>query len=305
MSLKSTISGFLKKCLPLRYYKLIANGCIVVPAYYRNIIREEEACMNLAAENSLEKDLLLLRKYAHIIDKGLHRKDVTPGHSKSIYNALCETASRLKDSKYAGDPTYLWALDKIKAYEHLQESSGSFTPLEASAPTPSVSYEELFSLIRQRRSNRDFKQLNVEDSTIEQLIDTANWASSSCNKQPIEIFYTTNPDKATQCLRCCKGGTGFSRFVPAFVVFTANIRGYVYPGEMSLPYVDTSLGAQNFFLAATTLGLSGTILSWAQKNRQEEEDLRRLLDIPSDCKIIFCAAIGYANTQFCTPARKR
>ena len=38
---------------------------------------------------------------------------------------------------------------------------------------------------------------------------------------------------------------------------------------MYLPFVDVSLGAQNIFLAAETFGLSGTILSWAQKNIQE------------------------------------
>lgn len=79
------------------------------------------------------------------------------------------------------------------------------------------------------------------------LKETVNWASSSCNKQSIRIFATNDPTLAGQCLKCCKGGTGFSTFIPSFWVFTANVRGYVWPTEMYLPSIDTSLGAQNVF----------------------------------------------------------
>lgn len=73
---------------------------------------------------------------------------------------------------------------------------------------------------------------------------------------------------------------------------------------MYLPFVDVSLGAQNIFLAAETFGLSGTILSWAQKNIQENLQLRKLLSIPDDCIIVFCAVIGYPLYRYQIPTRK-
>lgn len=126
----------------------------------------------------------------------------------------------------------------------------------------------------------------------------------TCNKQPIQLFVTNDPIWAKECLMCCKGGTGFSDFVPTFWAFTANCRGYVWPSEMYLPFVDVSLGAQNIFLAAETFGLSGTILSWAQKNIQENLQLRKLLSIPDDCIIVFCAVIGYPLYRYQIPTRK-
>ena len=105
-------------------------------------------------------------------------------------------------------------------------------------------------------------------------------------------------------MTCCKGGTGFSDYIPSFWVFAANVRGYVWPSEMYLPSVDTSLGAQNVFLAAHTLGISGTILSWAQKSKEEEAKLRSLLSIPNDYTIVFCAAMGYPEYGYVTPERK-
>ena len=89
-----------------------------------------------------------------------------------------------------------------------------------------------------------------------------------------------------------------------FWVFTANIRGYVWPSEIFLPSVDTCLGVQNIMLGATTLGLSATILSWAQKDKNEERKIRELLHIPVHHQIIICAVMGYADIVNQTPERK-
>ena len=40
-----------------------------------------EKYLDYSLKDSHEKDMLLMRKYAHIIDKGLHRRDIEPGHS--------------------------------------------------------------------------------------------------------------------------------------------------------------------------------------------------------------------------------
>ena len=127
---------------------------------------------------------------------------------------------------------------------------------------------------------------------------------NSCNKQPIRLFVANKPDLAKECLTCCKGGTGFSDYIPSFWVFAANVRGYVWPSEIYLPAIDTSLGAQNVFLAAHTLGISGTILSWEQKDAAEESKLRALLNIPQDYTIVFCAVMGYPEYGYVTPERK-
>lgn len=159
-------------------------------------------------------------------------------------------------------------------------------------------------LIKQRRSNRFFREINLSDEIINQLSGLVNWAANSCNKQPIRLFITNTPSKANECLKCCKGGTGFSIFIPSFWVFAADSRGYVWPSEVYLPAIDTSLGAQNVFLAAQTLGITGTILSWAQKDKEEEARLRMLLDIPQEFIIIFCAVMGYASHNYLPPQRK-
>lgn len=91
------ISGkFLKVLIPYKIYKLIANGFIVVPKYYKEILTETERYFDLSLEDHIYKDLMLMRKFGHIIDKGLHRTDASPGHSKNYYDALKQLIKKIK-----------------------------------------------------------------------------------------------------------------------------------------------------------------------------------------------------------------
>lgn len=91
------ISGkFLKVLIPYKIYKLIANGFIVVPKYYKEILTETERYFDLSLEDHIYKDLMLMRKFGHIIDKGLHRTDASPGHSKNYYDALKQLVKKIK-----------------------------------------------------------------------------------------------------------------------------------------------------------------------------------------------------------------
>lgn len=298
------VSKVLRKILPWRWYKLLANGWIIVPAYYKTIIDDAEKNFDLSLGNSSGKDLMLMRKYGHILDKGLHLQDATPGHSKTIYLELKKKIKALEKDGYSNEPTVKWAKKKLEYYEILQNDSKNFKPLEGDSPKCDISFNEIESLIKQRRSNRSFSTQPITNEEIEKLGHLVHWAANSCNKQPIVLFVTNKPIKAAQCLNCCKGGTGFSDYIPSFWVFAADIRGYVWPTEIFLPTLDTSLGAQNIFLAASTLGISGTILTWAQKDKKEEKQLRLLMNIPEYYSIIFCAVLGRANHTFIHPTRK-
>ena len=305
MSFKKNIGLLLKKCLPTKIYRIVANGIIIVPSYYKSIIEENEKYLTYSLKEDIHKDILLMRKYAHIIDKGLHRSDASPGHSGNYANLLREIIERLSISYYKEDPTFLWAKSKLEYYDLLQSSPEKFKNFKAEVPKCNITFEQLYEVITQRRSNRDFQERVIDQTTADKLTSIANWASSSCNKQPIEIYTALNPKLAKECLACCKGGTGFSDYIPSLWVFTADSRGYIWPSEMYLPYIDVSLGVQNLLLAAHTLGISGTILSWAQKSLEEEIALRKLLKIPKEYIIICCAVLGYAKRHFLTPSRKR
>lgn len=301
---RKTIGKLLRRVLPWKVYKLIANGFMVVPCYYRDIISEAEQYFDFAAKESDERTLLLLRKHAHIIDKGLHRSDVSPNHGKENYEALCREVKILSGTRFKNDPTYQWAVLKLKQYESLQEQPSEFVPLSGAQVLPAVTYDRFLLLARQRRSNRFFTDRPLTEDVVDKIKEAALWAASSCNKQAVKLFETTDMDIARQCLSLCAGGTCFGEIIPSFWAFAADTRGYVWPSEMYLPSVDTSLAAQNAFLAAQTLGVTGTILSWSQRKADEQQRLRQLLEIPDEYMIVFCGVMGYASQSTMTPPRK-
>lgn len=302
--MKKILGAVLRKVLPLSIYKLVANGFIIIPKYYKSQIKDLERYHTLSLEDSIDKDFMLMRKYGHILDKALHREDASPGHSGTIYKELKDLLEKLSSTDYVNDPTYKWAKDRLVKYELLQSSYESFVPFGNEPVDSVVPYEDLLNLIKQRRTNRDFLPTHITKNEAQKLKEVANWAANSCNKQPIKIFETIDPKLAKECLKCCKGGTGFGNDIPSFWAFTANSRAYVWPSEMYLPTLDVSLGAQNLFLVAQTLGITGCILSWAQKDSAEEKRLRELLNIPAEYVICFCAVMGRAKKNFCTPSRK-
>lgn len=281
---------------------------VLVHGKYRKIIDEIESYSKIIKKNygnDAELSMLLTRKFAHILDKGLHRKDVKAGHSNNIATELKKHLEIIENinPEYSNDQTILWAKEKLNIYNQLQET-GKIDELKGEPLKPTIDFDTYFELIKSRRSNRQFLDKPINDQIIKKLAETVNWASSSCNKQPIKLFATNNPELAKQCLNQCKGGTGFSKNIPCFIAFCADMRGYYLPDEMYLPAIDVSLGAQNFFVATSALQLSATGLSWALKDREEEKRLKSILKIPEHYQIIFNAALGYAQREYVQPLRK-
>jgi len=299
------LKKFIIKLIGRKNIEFIRSRPFLTHGKYRPMIRELEEFSEIIDEN-YGKDpslsLLLVRKFGHILDKGLHRLDVEKGHSRVIAGELGKNI-KVAETEFKNEETIRWAKDKLEKYNELQ-TSGRIEPLEESQPDLKIVFDDLYNLFKHRRSNRSFLTKNVDDEILNKLASTVNWAASSCNKQPVMLFATNDPEAAKDCLKCCKGGTGFSEFIPAFISFTADMRGYYLPDEAYLPSIDVALGAQNFLLATETLGLGGCCMSWALKDQNEEAQLRKLLSIPDYVQIIFNVVIGYPSKRAVPPTRK-
>ena len=153
-------------------------------------------------------------------------------------------------------------------------------------------YEELMDAIRTRRSIRQFKRKQVSDETIRKIVEMINWSPTSCHRQTAKVFVCSDPDRARQCIELCAGSSGFGEHIPLFFCFCSDLNAYQMPVELSLPYIDVSLGIQNCNLIAHTLGISLTMLSWAQSTEKEERRMRELLSIPAEYAIVVNAVGG-------------
>lgn len=303
--IKSYLKIFIKKTFGvkfLEFLQFINSSPFLVDGRLKDHIFDLNyyVKMNDRSSQNDERNKQLIRKYAHMIDKGLHNENVEAGHSKDVFKKL---VNLLNKTNYAQDPSMEWAKDKIEIYKTLQ-SKGKITPLGEGVIKPQLEFSDIFNLIKSRRTNRVFLPKKVSEKVLIKLLEVVNYSSSSCNKQPIKLYVTNNPETALRCLKNCKGGTNYGHYIPVFISFCADMSAYILPNEMYLPSIDVSLGAQNIFLSAKSLGLSGSILSWAQKDRLEEKNIRKMLKIAKSDQIIFNAVLGYESKTYITPKRK-
>lgn len=280
---------------------------ILLPSYYREIAADIEPIMDIKNRPEWMDDeywAAVLRKYAHILDKGLCSCNFEKGRGRDYYNAAIEAYGLIHSDAVRNDPSVKWATQKIEQYDQVQKSG---VGLELSRPLQEVhsaAYGNLVEIIRSRRSIRSFQSHPVDDETLKKIVEVAAWSPSSCNKQTIKVFATNNPELARRSLGTCKGGTCFTEYIPCFLSFCVDLRSYVMPEEAWLPQVDAGLAAQNCCLAANTLGLSLTILTWCQHDAHEDDELRNLFSIPIHHRIVFNAVLGYPSISVETPARK-
>ncbi len=245
----------------------------------------------------------VLRKHAHIIDKGLQQGGREPGHSAGVYAAALDVLHRIESPEMKDDPSVQWAIRKLEQYDSLQQGH-SFQERAELIASNGDSYRHLLETIKGRRSARDFVERPVDHDTIRQVVEVVSWAPQSCNRQTTKVFSTNDLNLVRECMSTTAGATCFGAYVPCFMSFCADLRPYSLPNEIWLPYVDVSLGVQNCCLVAHALGLSITLLSWCQSKPPDDVKLRRLLSIPDDFVIGCNGVMGYPNGLYEAPARK-
>jgi len=245
----------------------------------------------------------VLRMNAHFLDKGICRPDSEPGHAEQPYQAAKDALTHISHKRLLLDPSLQWACTVISHYENLQ-LGGHFQPPILDPALPPETPEVLRSLILGRRSARWFSEQPVTESTLREIVSVVNWAPSSCNRQPVAIFASVQPETVTKCVASCKGATGFGAFIPCFIAFCADLRTYALPEEAWMPFIDVALGVQNCCLMAHTLGASLTLLNWAHHSDEEEDSLRAALQITRAYEIVVNAVLGYPKHGIEPPLRK-
>ncbi len=244
----------------------------------------------------------IILKNAHIIDKGLQSNYRKQGHSFSYVNKLKKDIASLTQTR---SEWLSWSLDILSIHKKLNEEG-----LDAKEYSNflfesknSIDFETLFLHIKERRSIRHFLDELPSTDIVEKLFSSVSWAPSSCNRQTVSIFYTNDDNKIIECISVNKGATGLSgKFVFVSVCFDS--RSYHLPQESLTGFIDSSLALQNVFLLAHSLKLGATVLNWSHASEDEDNKLRKSLEIPSYCEVVFNCVIGYPKYGAPVPGKK-
>lgn len=155
--------------------------------------------------------------------------------------------------------------------------------------------------ISSRRSIRKYIDRPVEDEKIIELIESARLAPTGSNTQPSH-FIIVKSEEMCQRLAAASHNQKWMLTAPVFIVCVADIRTRLDENiEISLdensPEVelkqiirDSSIAIEHLVLNAESLGLGTCWVAWF-----EQDDIRPLLNIPSDKYVISIITVGYPD----------
>ncbi len=159
---------------------------------------------------------------------------------------------------------------------------------------------DLYQVIKTRRSIRTYKTDPVPDDILIRILEAGRLAPSAKNIQPWKFIVIKDEKIRQELVPACRNQT-FIGQAPIVICVVAlekiawgNMGGYwsSYP-------VDLAIALEHIILAATAEGL-GTCWIGAY----QEEEVKRILQVPQDVKVIALTPLGYPAQQIEPRPRK-
>ncbi len=165
--------------------------------------------------------------------------------------------------------------------------------------------------IETRRSIRKYKDQQVEEEKIFQMLESARLAPSGSNTQPWH-FIVVKSEETRRKLAEASHNQAWMVTAPVFIVCVADIRSRVKDEilfdldesspqhELKQIIRDTAIAVEHIVLVSESLGL-GTC--WVAHFTQE--DIRPVLNIPSDKYVLSIITVGYPDEEPKARSRKK
>lgn len=165
--------------------------------------------------------------------------------------------------------------------------------------------------IKTRRSIRNYKEEQIPQGVINEVVELARFAPSWKNSQIARYYVVQNPELKAKIAESCVMGfaynTGTLAKAPALVVlaYVEKRSGYERDGsyttskESAWEMFDAGIAAQTFCLAAHEKGLGTCIMGIF-----DDKAVAEAIALPEGQKVGALVAIGYPSEEPVAPARK-
>lgn len=166
---------------------------------------------------------------------------------------------------------------------------------------------EFKDLINIRESCRNFSDKDVEIEKIQQIISMSRLSPSATNSQPWSMHVVINKDLLQPIATSLQFGAmnKFTSKAKTFIIICEEREKLITKVASSvkhLDYVGVDLGilTAHIVLAASSVGLSSCIIGWFNDN-----NIKRVLNLPKKKKIRLVVAIGYSNSENPRPKSRK
>jgi nitroreductase len=152
---------------------------------------------------------------------------------------------------------------------------------------------DLYEVIRMRTSVRAYKSDTIEKEKLEKVLDAARLAPSGKNGQPWTFIVITEEETRKRLVPACKN-QAFIAEAPVIIAVCGNEEDAYKKmgGYWNSLAVDIGIAVEHLMLAAEAEGL-GTCWIGAFM----EEEVREILAVPPEIKILALTPIGYPASE--------
>ena len=315
---KATYSRFKHVVIKTISYSRILTS--IYFAFSPSFRREQRALVSgiLSHIKDVTQDasFFLLRRNIHRIEKGLVMPNRRPLFAVEYIGETVEFYTKcLQNCGEGATPRELdWATDILRQYFASVEShpyvdkareafqyvapggQGEAVPCKRGIVKSPVRYEDLMSLVCQRKSVRTFLQKPVPRELVDKALEIAALSPSSCNRQPMQYRIYDKGPLLRKMARLPLGTVGFADNIPMICALTGDLSAYFYERDRHSIYVDGCLSAMLFMLALETVGLASCPLNWAEIDSRDRQ-FEKLAGLPPHERAIMFVAIGYPDPE--------
>jgi nitroreductase len=161
-----------------------------------------------------------------------------------------------------------------------------------------VSSMDLASIIKGRRSIRDFQDKELPEEHLLAILEAGIWAPSGSNIQPWEFVLVNDSILIKKIKLLSPGLYGMPKIL---IILCMNKKRSGRAGRQgpSLAIMDISMAAQNMMLMAYSLGIGSCPIASFNKS-----GLKELLDIPEEVDPVLMISLGYPSSWPHPPERR-
>lgn len=194
-------------------------------------------------------------------------------------------------------PEYRYASFLVQSADKL--ANGEAVDLTYYAPTPVTKEMErnFFTILKERRSVREFKDQDVPDETINKVLEAGLWAAHGCNVQSIRYIVVREKNEPGLFKGSDVPGG------PIHLIILQDMRCYransFTPRRNQL--LDAGAAGQNLVLAAHAVGLEGVWLTFPDEEFCDR--LRKKFDLPDYIRLVTYVDVGYGDQTPHPPLR--
>lgn len=206
-------------------------------------------------------------------------------------NVLRNYAKFYEEKKWTGAEEYEKVSEFLKEYSDVAKMNvGSFV-LEKKAfeKDATIDYRKFLA---SRHSVREFSAKKLDEKDLKKAIETAILSPSACNRQMIKVYYISDPAKSKKLVSIAQGFGGFEKETINTLVVTFDVNANYFVGERNQGWFNAGLFSMNLVNALHSQGIGSCFCQFGNLTKQEEQ-LKKLLDIPASERIAVILSAGY------------